>query len=118
MRAAVLLSALTIYDWLAVTALRLPAVGDRHGSCLGPLVSNPRSSRSAVGEALVTTGGCGGHDGLGWNSGVAIGCWKTRAVAKLPSAAADAPNLVIIVVDTLRADHLSSHDTRVSPAQI
>lgn len=32
-----------------------------------------------------------------------------RALAQLPSAAPNAPNVLVIVVDTLRADHLSSY---------
>jgi len=34
---------------------------------------------------------------------------ENRAIAALPSAAANAPNVLVIVVDTLRADHLSSY---------
>jgi hypothetical protein len=43
--------------------------------------------------------------------GIQGGSWlKDRlAIASLPSSAPDAPNIMVIVVDTLRADHLSSY---------
>jgi arylsulfatase A-like enzyme len=34
---------------------------------------------------------------------------ERRALAQLPSATADSPNVVVIIVDTLRADHLSAY---------
>jgi arylsulfatase A-like enzyme len=34
---------------------------------------------------------------------------ETRALAKLPAAAPGAPNVLVILVDTLRADHLSTY---------
>ena len=37
------------------------------------------------------------------------GCSKPGRSSKLPAAAGDAPNVLVIVVDTLRADHLSSY---------
>ena len=43
--------------------------------------------------------------------GIQGGRWfaESRAVAKLPAPAPDSPNVLVIVVDTLRADHLSSY---------
>lgn len=56
---------------------------------------------------------------LPWLAGVTIalfvaiqgGGWLNERVrtSRLPSAASDAPNVIVIVVDTLRADHLSSY---------
>src|SRR5262249_26559199 len=34
---------------------------------------------------------------------------ESRAIAKLPMAAANSPNVLVIVVDTLRPDHLSAY---------
>jgi len=44
-------------------------------------------------------------------SGIEGGRWlaERRAVSRLPLAASDSPNVLIIVVDTLRADHLASY---------
>ena len=43
-------------------------------------------------------------------AGIHSGQWhERRAVAGLPLAASGAPNVVVIVVDTLRADHVSSY---------
>ena len=43
--------------------------------------------------------------------GIQGGRWfaEYRAITNLPAAAPDAPNVLVIVVDTLRADHLSSY---------
>lgn len=40
------------------------------------------------------------------------GGWLTERTktSSLPAAASDAPNVIVIIVDTLRADHLSSYD--------
>lgn len=56
---------------------------------------------------------------LPWLAGVTIalfvavqgGGWlnERTKTSRLPSAASDAPNVIVIVVDTLRADHLSSY---------
>ncbi|MEP0806060.1 MAG: sulfatase-like hydrolase/transferase [Chloroflexota bacterium] len=56
---------------------------------------------------------------LPWLAGVTVallvinqgGGWLTERVrtARLPAAAPDAPNVIVIIVDTLRADHLSSY---------
>ena len=44
-------------------------------------------------------------------AGIQGGKWlqERNAVAHLPTAAAGAPNVLVIVVDTLRADHVSSY---------
>ena len=44
---------------------------------------------------------------VGIQGGKSIG--ESRAVSKLTAAAANSPNVLVIVVDTLRADHLSSY---------
>ena len=43
--------------------------------------------------------------------GIEGGKWisESRAVSNLPAAAPGSPNVLVIVVDTLRADHLSSY---------
>jgi arylsulfatase A-like enzyme len=43
--------------------------------------------------------------------GIQSGLWLQEriAIAKLPATSPDAPNVLVIVVDTLRADHLSSY---------
>ncbi len=59
------------------------------------------------------------HGGLLWLAGLTVtlfiavqgGGWirENMNTANLPAGQADAPNVIVIVVDTLRADHLSSH---------
>ena len=46
---------------------------------------------------------------VGWIIAIEGGCWGLRrwAEARLPAAAANAPNVLLIVIDTLRADYLS-----------
>ncbi len=107
-----LLTALTLYDWLTVTA-RLS-----HFSCLllaagigvafsrwvakheiATLQFVRRTFPLVIGAGVLAFVGIqGGH----WLR-------EARAVSRLPGAAADAPNVLVIVVDTLRADHLSSY---------
>jgi arylsulfatase A-like enzyme len=43
--------------------------------------------------------------------GIPLGSWlwEKAAVAQLPAAKPNSPNLLVIVIDTLRADHLSSY---------
>ena len=52
-------------------------------------------------------------------AGIQGGGWfrESRALAKLPEPAPNSPNILVIVVDTLRADHLSSYGyaRRTSP---
>ncbi|MBZ5704022.1 MAG: sulfatase [Acidobacteriia bacterium] len=106
------LSAAAVYDWLTVTG-RL-----YHLSSL----------LLALGVAAVITRWIGKREAaalqfwrrtLPWMVAVAVvaaigiqsGRWWTeqRALAKLPSASLGSPNVLVIVVDTLRADHLSSY---------
>ena len=51
--------------------------------------------------------------------GIQSGLWLREriAVAQLPPATSGSPNILVIVVDTLRADHLSSYgyDRPTSP---
>ncbi len=57
--------------------------------------------------------------GLPWLAGITValfvavqgGGWLTERIktSNLPDAGAEAPNVIVIVVDTLRADHLSSY---------
>ncbi len=108
--AIALLAALTVYDWLTVTA-RLS-----HLSCLllaagvGAAFSRWVANHEVATLQFVKRT-------LPWVAGVAVvafvgiqgGRWlrEVSAVANLPPAAPDAPNVLIIVIDTLRADHLS-----------
>jgi len=56
---------------------------------------------------------------LPWLAGIAVvlfvviqgggWLWEKQGTAKLPASQVDSPNVIIIVVDTLRADHLSSY---------
>ena len=109
--AIALLTALTLYDWLTVTA-RLS-----HLSCLllaaGVGVALSRwvakheiATLKFVRRTFPLVAGAG----VLAFAGIQGGHWllEARAVSKLP-AAADAPNVLVIVVDTLRADHLSSY---------
>lgn len=110
--AVFVLTALTVYDWLILT--------DRlyHVSCLllavgaGVAVSRwaanheraalrfwRRSAPWALATLVVAFAGIQG--GRWWN--------ERTALAKLPSPEPDSPNVLVIVVDTLRADHLSSY---------
>jgi arylsulfatase A-like enzyme len=113
MRALVfLLTFLSVYDWLTLTSrLYLRA-------CL----------LLALGVAVAVTRWCGKREGAFlqfWKSntpwlvaawvlalaGIQGGKWlhERNAVANLPTAASRAPNVLVIVVDTLRADHVSSY---------
>lgn len=114
------LAFLTIYDWLRVTG-RL-----YHSSCallalgvttvlLRWLSKHETATANAlrrsapwllVALALLIVGIEGG-----------MRMHEDYVTARLPSAASDAPNFVVIVLDTLRADHLSSYgyDRTTSP---
>ncbi|HVO80644.1 MAG TPA: sulfatase [Terriglobales bacterium] len=110
--AAFLLSSAAVYDWLTLTA-RL-----YHGSCLllaigvGAVFTRWMKPREAevLGFWRRTTP---------WLAAAAVlvlvavqgGRWwrEQRALAGLPPAAPASPNVLVIVVDTLRADHLSSY---------
>jgi arylsulfatase A-like enzyme len=107
-----LLSGLAVYDWLTLTA-RL-----HHWSCLllaigvGAAFTRwfsrnqlsvlrfwRRTVPWVVAIAILTFVAVeGGHRLV-----------ESRALAKLPAASPGSPNVLVIVVDTLRADHLSSY---------
>ncbi|PYX09114.1 MAG: hypothetical protein DMG88_07370 [Acidobacteria bacterium] len=107
-----LLSFLAVYDWLSLTN-RL-----YHRACL----------LLALGVAVAVTRWLGNHEFQAvrfWKRsapwlvaafllvfvGIQGGKWlsEQRAVANLPEAASGSPNVLVIVIDTLRADHLSSY---------
>lgn len=106
------LTYLTVYDWLTLTA-RL----ERFACIL-----------LAIGVAAAFTRGCASHEQAmrrlwprttAWGlvllalvfAAVQGGKWwhEQRTVAELPPSKPGSPNVVVIVVDTLRADHVSSH---------
>lgn len=113
MRALIfLLTFLIVYDWLTLTS-RL-----YHRACL----------LLALGVAVAFTRWCGKKENSllqFWRKatlwivaawvivfvGIQGGSWlrERSAVAKLPAATVHAPNVLVIVVDTLRADHVSSY---------
>ena len=107
-----LLTFLSVYDWLTLTN-RL-----YHRACL----------LLALGAGVAFARWCGKREGAflqfckrttprmvgAWVlvfAGIQGGQWlhERKAVAQLPPAASDAPNVLVIVVDTLRADHVSSY---------
>jgi Sulfatase len=117
---AVLLGGLTAYDWLTVTA-RLSSLS-RIVLALGvafavrgwPMKHEDGALRFWK-KTLPWTGAFAllvvvGIPAVGWLS-------DRQVVAKLPAASPQAPNILVIVVDTLRADHLSSYgySRRTSP---
>jgi arylsulfatase A-like enzyme len=109
---AFLLTFLTAYDWLTLTSRLF------HAACL----------LLALGIAVAFTRWCGKREGAFlqfWKRttpwivaawvlafvGIQGGKWlhERNAVAQLPAATPGAPNVLVIVVDTLRADHVSSY---------
>ena len=107
-----LLSFLAVYDWLTLTN-RL-----YHRACV----------LLALGVAVAFTRWFSNHQSQAvrfWEkstpwlvaffllvfAGIQSGKWlhEQRAVASLPPAAPGSPNVLVIVIDTLRADHLSSY---------
>jgi arylsulfatase A-like enzyme len=107
-----LLTFLSVYDWLTLTSRLLLR------ACL----------LLALGVAVAFTRWCGKHEGAflrfwkrttpwmvaAWVlafAGIQGGKWlrERNAVANPPPAVAGAPNVLVIVVDTLRADHVSSY---------
>ncbi len=107
-----LLTFLSVYDWLTLTN-RL-----YHRACL----------LLALGAAVAFARWCGEREDafLQFCRRIALrmvaawvlvftliqgGQWlhERRAIAQLPPAVPDAPNVLVIVVDTLRADHVSSY---------
>lgn len=107
-----LLTTLAVYDWLALTERLYPR------SCwllaLGVAVSFDRWFVKHEFETLRFW-----KRTLPWMTTAAVlvlaviegGNWlkEKRELAKLPPATSEAPNVLMIVVDTLRADHLSSY---------
>ena len=106
------LTFLTVYDWLTLTS-RL-----YHRACL----------LLALGVAVAFTRWCGKREiaflqfwkkATPWVvalwilafAGIQGGSWlrERSSVASLPTASSNAPNVLVIVVDTLRADHVSSY---------
>lgn len=107
-----LLTFLSVYDWLTLTSRLLRA------ACV----------LLALGVAVAFTRWCGKRESsflhfwkratpwvvAAWILAFALiqgGKWleERNAVAQLPAAAPGAPNVLVIVVDTLRADHVSSY---------
>jgi Sulfatase len=109
--AVALLSALTLYDWLTVTGrlshLNCLLLASGMGIAASRWVVKHEAAtlqfvrRTSPLVAAVAVMAVVGIQGSRW-------LYETRATAKLPEAAGDAPNVLVIVVDTLRADHLSS----------
>jgi arylsulfatase A-like enzyme len=106
------LMALTVYDWLLVPS-RL-----YHIACflLAIGVGTAVSRWAAAHEAKVTyfwrrTAFVLALLMLMTFAGVRGGTWLSERsqLASLPAAAPDSPNVLVIVIDTLRADHLSSY---------
>ncbi|MBZ5720815.1 MAG: sulfatase [Acidobacteriia bacterium] len=110
--AAFLFTFLAVYNWLTLTE-RL-----QHRSCqllaLGVAVALDRWLRTHQSQATHfwkrTIPWLMAVVVLGF-AGIQTGRWllERNAVAHLPPAAPGAPNILVIVVDTLRADHLSSY---------
>ena len=110
--AVFLLAALTFYDWLALPerlthtsavllALGLATVVVRAFSQRQvPLLHFWKRSLPWLAAALVLA--WAGIQGAGW-----LG--ERTALSRLPAAQPGAPNVVVLVVDTLRADHLSTY---------
>lgn len=110
--AVLLLTALAVYDWLVLTGrLRhlgcvLLAIGvgvafrrwfDKHQAAVLQFWKRTLPWVVAAGVLALI-----GIEGGRWLS-------EHRALARLPGAAPNSPNVLVIVVDTLRADHLSSY---------
>ena len=107
-----LVTFLTAYDWLMLTghfyrrAALLFALGvavafirwlRKHE--LGVVTAWRRSAPLLLGALALMMVGIQGGKSIS----------ESRAVSKLPAAAPSSPNVLVIVVDTLRADHLSSY---------
>ena len=107
-----LLSVLSVYNWLTVTA-RL-----YHRSCLLLAIGAATAFTrwfSAHREAVVRFWkrsvpwviAAGALAFIGVQGGLRLA--ESRRLAELPGAASGSPNVLVIVIDTLRADHLSSY---------
>jgi arylsulfatase A-like enzyme len=107
-----LLTFLSVYDWLTLTN-RL-----YHRACLllalGAGVAFARWCSQREDAFLQFCNRAAPWTVAAWGlvfAGIQGGQWlhERRAVAQLPPAASGAPNVVVIVADTLRADHVSSY---------
>jgi arylsulfatase A-like enzyme len=79
------------------TAARVAPVILRHTSGFRRVVQIGLPAMLAIVTALIAT------------RGTAVAFAGNRALAELPASCADAPNLILIVMDNVRADHLSLH---------
>ncbi|MGH9504492.1 MAG: sulfatase [Terriglobales bacterium] len=109
--AIALLTFLTVYDWLTVTArlshLSCVVLAAGVGLAFSRWVARHEAATlQFVRRTFPLVAGAGVMALVG----IRGGHWllEANAVAKLPAAAPGAPNVLVIVVDTLRADHLSS----------
>ena len=107
-----LLIFLTVYDWTLLTARLtqraciLLAIGV--GVALSRAVlKTPAAARNACKHTLPATLPVYALAFIGIHAGSRFA--EHRNVAALPHAAPNAPNVLVIVVDTLRADHLSAY---------
>src|SRR5882724_273382 len=109
---SVLLSSLTVYDLLTLTARFssrsrvLLAIGVGFGMNRW-WVKHERSAwrfwkRSLPWVIAAGVVAFAGIEGSRWLA-------EARAIARLPAPAPDSPNVLVIVIDTLRPDHLSSY---------
>ncbi len=106
------LAFLTMYDWLTcigrlrhwscfLLAVGLASVFTRWAARNEIIVLRfwRRTVPALVGILLVA------FAAIHWRSG----WWEQREIGRLPAAAAGAPNVLIVVLDTLRADHVSAY---------
>jgi arylsulfatase A-like enzyme len=109
---AVLLGSLVVYDWLTLTArfssrsrvLLTIGVGfaisrwfPKHAEMCWKICR--RSLPWVIATGVLALVGIEGGDAIA----------ESRAIAKLPAPAPNSANILVIVVDTLRADHLSAY---------
>lgn len=109
---AFVLSTFMVYDWLTVTArlyrlsCLLLALGVATAFTRWMSQREVRAlrfwRRTVPGLAGIVILGAVGIEGGAWWS-------EQRALAELPAAQPGTPNVLVIVVDTLRADHLSAY---------
>ena len=106
-------SFLAVYDWLTLTARLYHRacllLGFRRGGCVRPLASPPRNFTPRVSSGKLRRGPSPPLPSP--SSAIQGGKWwqERSAVAALPPAAPGAPNVLVIVIDTLRADHVSAY---------
>ena len=104
--------ALLLEEWLFKYAILLLTIGIAHTCTRWYFRQEARTIRPAMRVALgLTVVAFAGIEGGSWIQ-------ERLAVARLPVATASTPNVLLIVVDTLRSDHLSSYGygRRTSPA--